>query len=222
MLDRQNTVDFYFDRLGSVGGSTVGDAIAVLKLTKAERKSGAKARRSKASLDFIYELAAEQITGLPAKLHNPLRWGVEHEDEARSAYEFVTNAEITRPGVIRHPRIANAHASPDAYVGDDGGVEFKCPTSAVHLRTLIEDVIPELHAPQLKWNLACSERRVWWDFCSYDPRFPEGLEFFVKRLERDQAAIARMEAEVEAFLAEVAGKKKALVERYPWVGGVLE
>jgi YqaJ-like recombinase protein len=204
MLDRQDTVDFYLDRLGSVGGSTVGDAIAVRK-----RGEG----RLKASLDLMYELAAERVTGCPAKRVNALQWGVDHEDEARTAYEFVTNAEITRPGVIRHPRIAGAHASPDAFVGDDGGLELKCPTSSTHLQTLLADAIPADHMPQIVWNLACSGR-AWWDFCSFDPRFPEGLQLFVKRLERDEAAIATMEAEVEAFLAELDGKLEALAERY--------
>jgi hypothetical protein len=207
MLDRQNTVDFYLDRLGSVGGSTVGDAIAMRK-----RGEG----RLKASLDLMYELAAERVTGQPAKRVNALQWGVDHEDEARAAYAFVTNAAIIRPGVIRHPRIAGAHASPDAFVGDDGGLELKCPTSSTHLQTLIADAIPDDHMPQIVWNLACSGR-AWWDFCSFDPRFPEGLQLFVKRLERDEAAIATMEAEVNNFLAELEGKLKALRKRYgPW------
>jgi hypothetical protein len=207
MLDRQNTVDFYLDRLGSVGGSTVGDAIAMRK-----RGEG----RLKASLDLMYELAAERVTGQPAKRVNALQWGVDHEDEARAAYAFVTNAAIIRPGVIRHPRIAGAHASPDAFVGDDGGLELKCPTSSTHLQTLIADAIPDDHMPQIVWNLACSGR-AFWDFCSFDPRFPEGLQLFVKRLERDEAAIADMENAVETFLAELDGKLNALRKRYgPW------
>jgi hypothetical protein len=202
----QRSPEWFAARCGSLGGSKVGSALAVLK-----RGGG----RTKASTDLLFELAAERITGQPARRVNALQWGVDHEDEAIATYAFLTNAEITRPGIIPHPRIAGAHVSIDALVGDDGGCEVKCPTSSVHLQTLMGAAIPEDHLPQVVWSLACTGR-AWIDFISYDPRFPEGLQFFVKRLERDEAAIAAMEAEVEAFLAELDGKLRALGERYAW------
>ena len=56
---------------------------------------------------------------------------------------------------------------------------------------------------------------AWWDFVSYDPRFPDGLQFFQCRIERDEKIIAAMEAEAIAFLAELEDKLKALEQRYP-------
>jgi hypothetical protein len=54
--------------------------------------------------------------------------------------------------------------------------------------------------------MACAQR-AWWDFVSYDPRFPADNprfpQFFIKRVARDEEAIARMEAEARAFLAEI-------------------
>jgi putative phage-type endonuclease len=202
-LALQNTAEWLIERLGSVGASQVGDALAVLK----------RGGRSKASTDLMYELAGERITGVLAKTRNALQWGIDHEDEARRAYAFLTNAEIIQPGVVRHPRIPHAHASPDALVGADGGLEIKCPTSSTHLQTLLADAVPEDRLPQVVWNLACTER-AWWDFVSYDPRFPPGLQLFIKRVERDEAAIAMMEAEVERFLYELDEKINALAERY--------
>jgi hypothetical protein len=67
--------------------------------------------------------------------------------------------------------------------------------------------------PQVLWNLACTGR-AWWDFCSYDPRFPAGLTLFVQRVVRDEEAIATMEADVVKFLAELDGKLAALAEHY--------
>ena len=154
------------------------------------------------------------MTHQPAKRVNALYWGVEHEAEARATYAFLTNEPVVEVGLIPHPTIPNAHCSPDALVGDDGGLEVKCPTSATHLKTLLADAVPEEHLPQILWNLACSGRRFW-DFVSYDPRFPDGLQFFVKRVERDQAAIEAMEKEARAFLAELEDKLKALEKRYP-------
>ena len=43
---------------------------------------------TKESVDFMFELAAERLTGAPAKRVNALQWGVEHEDEARAYYAF--------------------------------------------------------------------------------------------------------------------------------------
>jgi predicted phage-related endonuclease len=204
MLDPQATKDWLQARCGALGASQVGEAIARLK------RSGDRTARAS---DLMYEIAAERITGVPAKTHNALRWGADHEDEARQAYRFLTNAQVHQVGFIVHPTIARSGCSPDALVGEDGGLEIKAPTSATHLRRLIEDVVPDEHLMQMAWGMACTGRRFW-DFASYDPRFPPGLQLFVKRLERDDQAIAQMEAEVIEFLAEVNAKLAAIVERY--------
>ena len=191
-------------RAGSLGASKVRDAFSRLK----------KGERAKVAEDLMYEIAAERLTHVPAKRVNALHWGAEHEAEARAAYAFLTNLPVVEVGLIPHPTISNAHASCDALVGNDGGLEIKAPTSATHLKTLLADEIPEEHLPQIHWCLACSGR-AWWDFCSFDPRFPEGLQFFIRRVERDEAVIASMEAEAIAFLAELEDKLKALDARYP-------
>ena len=201
----QRSEEWFAARVGSLGASKIGLALARLK------RSG---ERTATALDFMVELAAERLTGVPAKRVNPMYWGAEHEDEARASYAFLTNLPVVKIGLIAHPTIANAHASPDSLVGDDGGLELKCPTSATHLRTLLDDEVPEDHLPQIHWALACSGRK-WWDFVSYDPRFPDGLQFFQKRVMRDEAEIARMEGEAIAWLGELEEKLKALDARYP-------
>jgi hypothetical protein len=202
----QRTPEWDRARWGSLGASKIGEALSRLK------RSG---ERTKTAEDLMYEIAAERLTGVPAKRVNALWWGVEHEDEARAAYAFLTNAPVVKIGLIPHPTIANAHASPDSLVGDDGGLELKCPTSATHLRTLLEDVVPEEHLPQIHWNLACSGR-AWWDFVSYDPRFIDGrLHFFQKRVMRDDAVITEMENHARAWLAELEHKLMALEALYP-------
>lgn len=187
---------------GSLGASRVGSAIAKLK-------TGA---RAKSSEDMMYEIAAERLTRRARGWENAAKWGAEHEPEARAAYSFLTNESVREIGLIPHPTIANAHASPDGLVGDDGGVELKCPTSATHLRTLVAGAVPEDHLPQLHWSMACSGRR-WWDFVSFDPRFPGDLQMFVRRVQRDDAIIARMEADVRSFLADVEAVLTAVDDR---------
>lgn len=192
-------------RCGSLGASKIRVALATLK------RSG---DRTKEAMDLMYELAAERLTGVPAKRVNALWWGAQHEDEARTSYAFLTNLAVVKVGPIPHPTIKGAHASPDSLVGDDGGLEIKCPTSSVHLQTLLADAAPEDHLPQIQWNMACSGR-AWWDFVSYDPRFPDGLQFFQQRVMRDEETIARMEAEARDFLDELSGKLLKLEARWP-------
>ena len=65
----------------------------------------------------------------------------------------------------------------------------------------------------MQWQMACTGR-AWCDFVSYDPRMPEHMRLFVKRLKRDDKRIAELEAEVEAFLFEVDDTLKALTKKY--------
>jgi hypothetical protein len=54
----------------------------------------------------------------------------------------------------------------------------------------------------MMWQLAVTGRQ-WCDFVSYDPRLPLNLRLFIRRVYRDDAIIAALEAEVAAFLAEI-------------------
>jgi hypothetical protein len=203
MTDADDREAFLQARCGSLGASKVREAFSRLK------RGG---ERTKPAEDLMFEIAAERLTGVPAKRVNAIWWGTTHEDEARASYAFLTNSPVVKVGPIPHPTIPNAHASPDSLVGDDGGLEIKCPTSATHLKTLLDDAVPEEHLPQIFWSMACTGR-AWWDFVSYDPRFPAGLQFFQARVMRDEAVIARMEAEAIAWLAELEDKLKALEAR---------
>ena len=201
----QRSDEWFAVRCGHLTASKIGIALARLK------RSG---ERTAAAMDYLYELAAEQITGVPARRVNPMYWGAEHEDEARASYAFLTNLPVIKVGFIPHPTIALSGCSPDSLVGDEGGLEIKCPTSATHLRTLLERDVPEDHLPQIHWALACSGR-AWWDFVSYDPRFPDPLQFFQKRVMRDETIIGGMEADALDFLSELGGKLLELDALYP-------
>jgi hypothetical protein len=54
----------------------------------------------------------------------------------------------------------------------------------------------------MQWQMACTGR-LWCDFVSFDPRLPVDLEMWIKRVDRDEALIADLEAEVREFLGEL-------------------
>jgi hypothetical protein len=61
----------------------------------------------------------------------------------------------------------------------------------------------------MSWEMACTGAE-WCDFVSFDPRAPEGLQYFQIRYERDNDYIAFLEDEVSKFLIEVDAKFEQL------------
>jgi hypothetical protein len=61
--------------------------------------------------------------------------------------------------------------------------------------------------------MACTGRQ-WCDFASYDNRLPERMRLYVKRVNRDSALVAEIEAEVAKFLKEIDETVAQLRARY--------
>jgi hypothetical protein len=59
-------------------------------------------------------------------------------------------------------------------VGEDGGLEIKCPSAAVHVGYLL-DGFDEKYYCQIQGGLWITGRR-WWDAVSYCPGFPPVLQ----------------------------------------------
>jgi putative phage-type endonuclease len=161
------------------------------------------------------ELIAERLTGVSADKYTnaAMAWGTATEDEARASYEFHAGVVVETVGFVAHPSLAMCGASPDGLVGDDGLLEIKCPNTKIHIDTLLGRSIPSEYVTQMLWQMACTGR-AWCDFVSYDPRLPETMRLFVKRLERDDERIAEITKEVEAFLKELSDKEASLRNIY--------
>ncbi len=198
MSIEQGTPEWFAARLGKVTASRVADVIA-------KTKTGYSASRE----SYLVELALERITGTRQEgfTNDAMRWGTDNEPLARAAYEARTGELVEEVGLLLHPRIEQAGASPDGLVGLDGQIEIKCPNSATHVRTLRTGKPEGKYVTQMQWQLACTGR-AWCDFISFDPRMPEGLQLFVTRIKRDDDLIKDLEAEVAKFLGEL----QAMVE----------
>ena len=193
----QGDHDWWESRLGMLTSSRIADALAVSK-----RNGGAELQSRQ---DLKLELAVERITRKPME-HYVSEWmerGAAMEPLARGAYELRTGREIQQVGFVLHPSIKWAGCSPDGLVGEDGIVEFKCPKATTHARYIIAGGIPADYLPQMNWQLSCCPGRLWNDFVSYHPDFPEPLDLFIYRLDRNEETIAAMEAVARDFLAKV-------------------
>jgi putative phage-type endonuclease len=188
----QRTDDWYAARLGKVTASRISDVIA-----RTETGWGAS-RQS-----YMDDLIVERITGQPARgfVSPAMRWGIDHEEDALNAYAFY--GDVPEPvGFVHHPSIEWSGASPDALVGADGIVEIKCPETSTHLNTVLADTVPSRYLPQIMWQMACTERQ-WCDFVSYDPRCPEPIRVFIRRVVRDETRVSELTEAVKQFLGEL-------------------
>lgn len=171
-------------------------------------KGEAAARR-----DLRMLVVSERLTGLPQEsdyVNADMQWGVDREPDAIAAYEAVTGHLVTLVGFCEHDTLCGAGTSPDGLVGDHGIVSIKCPKTATHVRYLREGVEPSEHAAQNTHELFVTGR-PWLDFVSFDPRLPENLRLFVRRVTRTAAELAAYEAELTAFLAECDTEVSALL-----------
>ena len=155
--------------------------------------------------DYQAQIVAELLTGKPQGsdfTNAAMEFGTENEPFARSAYEVSRGIMVDEVGLVLHPTIDRAGASPDGLVGSDGLVEIKCPKVATHLAYICAGVVPTKYRNQMLWQMACTERG-WCDFVSFRPDLPEHLQLFVIRFQRDEAKIKELTTAVNSFLVQV-------------------
>lgn len=200
----QRTDEWFAARLGKATASRVSDIVA-------RTKSGYSTSRA----NYAAQLVCERMTGAKEEgfTNAAMQWGTEKEPDARAEYAFMRGVTVEEVGFIDHPALHFSGASPDGLVGVDGMVEIKCPISATHIDTLLNDTVADKYIVQMQWQMACTGRQ-WCDFVSYDPRLPEAMRLYVRRFPRDAERIAELEREVAAFLAEVDRTVDALKARY--------
>jgi putative phage-type endonuclease len=196
----QRTEEWFQQRLGKVTASRISDVIA-------KTKTGVSTSRQ----NYLVQLVSERLTGKKGDsfVNQAMLDGIEREAAARELYMRTRGVSVTEVGFFDHPTIAMSGASPDGAVNAEeegkyiGLIEIKCPIETTHTNTLMSKSVPSKYIPQMQWQLACTNAR-WVDFVSYNPNFPEELQLFVARVDRDDSyIIGELEAEVIKFLDEV-------------------
>ena len=185
-------------KLGKVSASRFKVVLTEAK-TKAARERG---ELSVAANKYMLELGAEILTkqdqGIPATW--AMQWGIDNEPAARDLYSELMGVEVKQVGFVSHPDEPMIGGSPDGLVGDNGGLEIKCPANTgVHLAYILGGELPKEHVAQVQGHLWISGRS-WWDFVSYDPRIKDlRLALWQLRIHRDEPYIANLENAVFAF-----------------------
>jgi putative phage-type endonuclease len=197
----QRTEEWFQQRLGKVTASRISDVIA-------KTKTGVSTSRQ----NYLIQLVSERITGKKGDsfVNQAMLDGIERESAARELYMQTRGVSVTEVGFFDHPTIAMSGASPDGAVNAEedgkyaGLIEIKCPIETTHTNTLMSKSVPSKYMPQIQWQMASVSPNVKWvDFISFNPNFPDTMQLFVARVERDNDYIAELEAEVVKFLEEV-------------------
>lgn len=187
----QGTPEWHQARCGIVTASTFSDVLA----------GGKGITRTK----LLYSVAAERITGqaTPSWSGNAhSERGHALEPEIRALYEATSPEDVTQVGFIRRGRIG---CSPDACVGEDGGLEIKTKLPHLQIEALEKGTLPSDHVAQVQGILLVTG----WKFCDFRSYWP-GLPQLKVRVYRDLDYLSRLSTELARFHNDV----DAIVAKY--------
>lgn len=153
-----------------------------------------KPRSGETRMKYIYKKVAEKVMGYPALTGSSFAMdqGSVMEGEALPWFEFTEGIPVTKVGFCTSDDGAIG-CSPDGLIGDDGGIECKCPDAHTHVAYLIAGAVPKDYLAQVHGSMLVTGR-PWWIFLSYNRFFPP---LMVKVL-RDEEIIAKLSAALDA------------------------
>lgn len=149
---------------------------------------------------YLMELVAEVCTGQsPEVFGKPLEWGNNHEDEARSLFEFTTGKQVSTVPIIFKDEGMRTAASPDGLVDDGNGLEIKCPfTTPVYLDFRVNGEIKPEYIAQCQFSMWVTGRQGW-HFANYDPRMKREAIHHVT-LDRDEEMMRQFDEHIPEFI----------------------
>jgi hypothetical protein len=187
----QGTPEWFAARCGVITASNFSDVLA----------KGKGITRTK----LLYSTAAEILAGEPCESFAGNRHterGKEWEDEVRSLYMATADEPVTQVGFIKRGRIG---CSPDACVGDNGGLEIKTRLPHLQIEVLENGVLPPENVAQVQGQMLVTG----WRFIDYIS-YSRGLPLFQIRVHRDLPYLSTLKTELDRFVRDV----DAIVEKY--------
>ena len=165
---------------------------------------------SKQRQGYLYELAAEAITGQREEgyKNNNMLMGQEREEESCSFYELINGVEVIKVGVVYKDKEKKFLCSPDGIINNEYGLEMKNVLSKTQVKYLLSGKLPSEYFSQIQFSLYVTGFKFW-DFLSYSP----GLKPLIIRIERDEKFITILKAELYIFCDELASAIKKLKEK---------
>ena len=182
----QNSVEWMIARAGVVTASEMDALISPLW----------KIRTGDGVQTYLAQKLAEQWIGGPLPSVQgvfDMEQGKILEDEARPFYTLTTGEEVQPVGFIISDD-GRIGCSPDGLIGEDSGVEIKCPKMETHIRYLLAGELPKDYAAQVHFSMFVTGRPKW-KFMSYRRNFPP----LILTVERDEEIMAAMQSALDKF-----------------------
>lgn len=149
--------------------------------------------------EYAQKIALEIVTGLKdetASYSNQyMARGHDLEPIACELYEMENFVDVTNGGFNDHGWLGD---SPDGNVGDDGCIEIKCVVPNTQWKRYKKGGIDSAYKWQIHAHIWLGHK-LWCDFISYCPEFPEDKQLYVHRVHRDNDMIDRLESRVLEF-----------------------
>lgn len=208
----QGSAEWHAIRLGKFTSSEIYRLMSEPKL-KAEKEAG---ELSDGAKTYVLEKVHETLTGEQSPAFDSMAtvWGVQNEPIARAWYERINNVQVQQLGFTEAS--PSYGGSTDGLVGEDGGIEIKCPfNGSNHLEHCLIDGLPYMkqyfkdHYWQCVSNMLLNGR-AWWDFISFDPRLNYDSGFFQFRIVPPQEDIDLLAKKV----AQAVEFKMSLLEKF--------
>lgn len=198
----QGTIQWTLSRLGLPTCSQFDRLVT----PRTRKPSGARPK-------YRAELLAEWLLGQPLDDGSSsfMERGTDMEDRARRWYELQYDVDVQQVGFILRDDGA-CGGSPDGLVGDDGGLEIKCPNAVNHVQYMLGDD-PD-YIGQVQGSMYLTDR-AWWDVLSYNPDLPP----VVNRVERDEDYIKALVPVLDEFIIALTRDKLRLAKHKvlrPW------
>lgn len=194
----QDSPEWFIEKLGKPSSS---------KLDRMITPSGTP---SKSRQSYLYELAAEVVRGKAMESYQSqaMQGGIQKEEESRSLYEFIHDVEVEQVGMIYPDKQKRFLASPDGLINREYGLELKnvLPKTQVYYLLNPNELLKDYFI-QVQTCLLVSEFSRWDLMSNCD-----GLPPLILQVERDEAFIAKLKAELESFCTELAGIVNKLKE----------
>lgn len=182
----QNSLDWLAARAGVLTASEFGQLLT----PKFEIRTGEMPKTHLAR-----KLAEKWLGPLPGFNTLDMEFGKILEEEAKPFYEVQFSEEIQSVAFITNDE-GTVGCSPDGLIGDEGGIEIKCPEPTNHIKYLLAGKLPDDYAAQVHGAMFVTGR-AWWKFMSYRRNLPP----FVVTIFRDEKIQEKIGEAVSEFLA---------------------
>jgi len=186
---RQLSPEWFEIRAGKVGGSSIGKIVTATGKKSTQRQS------------FLYQLAAEILTGKKTESYSNQNMadGIEREPQTRMEFQFITMDQVEEVAGMENTDYPGVFVSPDGLiVGEDAGLELKSVIPATQVKYLDKGILPTEYRLQCQISLMVTEWDTW-KFFSFCPGLP-GLHVIVHR---DEKLIQIIKDEVARFLEDL-------------------